>query len=81
MDSESSISCSCHDVNGINIRGGCASNVYCELVTYMQIRAALNLPSLSSKALSFAVFLSIKELTLFCKKLVGVFSCNLHVYV
>jgi hypothetical protein len=81
MYSESSVSFSCHNVKGVNIGGGCASNVYCDLVTYMQIRAALNLPNIASKALSFAVFLSLKEYALFCKKLVNVFPCNLHVYM
>jgi hypothetical protein len=61
MDSETSISFSCHNVNGVNIRGGCASNVYCDLFNYTQIRVAFNFPNISSKALSFAVFLSVKE--------------------
>jgi len=48
-------------VKGVNIGGGCASNVYSDLVPYMQIRAVLNLPNVSSKALSFAIFLSVKD--------------------
>ena len=81
VNSESSVSFSCHNVKGVNIGGGCASNVYSDLVPYVQIRAALNLPNVSSKALSFAIFLSGKDKALFCKKLLGVFPCNLHVCV
>jgi len=61
MDLESSVSFSCHNVKGVNIRGGCANNVNSDLVTYMQIRPTSNLPNISSKALSFAIFLSVKE--------------------
>jgi len=64
MDSESSISFSCHNVKGFNIRGGCANNVYSDLATYMQIRPASNLPNISSKALSFAIFLSVKDISI-----------------
>ena len=68
-------------MKAVNICGGCASHVYCDLVTYMYIRVALNFPKISSKVLSFAVFLSVKESALFCKKLEEMFPFNLHVYV
>ena len=61
MNSESSIPFSCDNVKGVNIRGGCANNVYSDLVTYMQIRPASNLSNIFSKALSFAIFLSVTE--------------------
>lgn len=61
MYSESSLSLSYHSVKVVNVRVGCASNVNCDVVTYTDIRVALNLPNISPKALPFAVSLSFKE--------------------